>query len=143
MEALHDFMHHAVRRDRLQARALAASERRNRLAATIAEREALLKQFAELARRLEVIQAEQHQLLEERNGVKAQVSEHEGKRVEIRQVMQDMIEKRLQAQHDKQHYATKLEEEKGKVDDANLAVEQVQEEFTVGYCYVCCCGAFY
>ena len=58
MEALHDFMHHAVRRDRLQAHALAASERRNRLAATIAEREALLREMErELAEEEETVSA--------------------------------------------------------------------------------------
>ena len=47
-----------VRRDRLQARALAASERRNRLAATIAEREALLREMErELAEEEETVSA--------------------------------------------------------------------------------------
>jgi structural maintenance of chromosomes protein 6 len=90
-----------------------------------------MKQFGELAKRIETVNAEQRPIMEERQKVKAQIDTHDEQRSALLAATQDAVEKRLRAQNEKSHYARKLEEEQAKVDSANEAVEQVQEEFKV------------
>ena len=90
-----------------------------------------MTQFKELMTRIEVVNSEQQPLMAEHKKIKGQIDAHASTHSALLTAAQDAAEARVRAQNEKDYYVRKLEEEQAKVDIANEAVAQVQEEFIV------------
>ncbi|KAG6377141.1 P-loop containing nucleoside triphosphate hydrolase protein [Boletus reticuloceps] len=95
-----------------------------------AEKVSVLEQYANLAERKTVIDAQQATLLKEMNGIKEQIQNFEQHRSGIMGKIEEAATNRLDAQKNQQHYHTKLEAERKKVADIDAIAKTLQEEFT-------------
>ncbi|KAG0704264.1 P-loop containing nucleoside triphosphate hydrolase protein [Suillus ampliporus] len=94
-----------------------------------AEKANIMQQYEDAVGRRTAIDQEQNTLLEEFNKVKGQIQNFEEARQGVQKKIEDAVTSRLEAQNNKNHYTTKLEDEKKKVEVIDAIAKQLQEEF--------------
>ncbi|KAL0960989.1 hypothetical protein HGRIS_005984 [Hohenbuehelia grisea] len=95
----------------------------------VAEKESIVAQFEDVARRQADIDQAQRPLIAQLEEVRREIDEFEGRRNVVSQKIEDTATVRLEAQNHVKHYKAKYDEEKVKVDAADEAVRVLQDEF--------------